>query len=160
MSFWSFLVTEKVDETTERTILCCLVEELNTKFNASLDLNFSRSRNPTDHLMKDKVDLDDFIVIGSSQSYRLVSALKENGESVQSLASPLWRLNEENVTTTAAAIAVAVKNNPHATVIMQLYESSIYFSRSAEGELTLPKRGDDGRYHVTGELVLAEWTAF
>ena len=127
------------------------MEELNSKFNASLDLNFSTSRTPTDHLMEAKADLDDYIVIGSSHAHRLASALKELGESVQSLASPSWRLNEENVAETATALAGAVKKNPHATVIMQLYDSSIYFSSSAAGELTLPKRGDDGVYHITSE---------
>ena len=101
--------------------------------------------------MEAKADLDDYIVIGSSHAHRLASALKELGESVQSLASPSWRLNEENVAETATALAGAVKNNPHATVIMQLYDSSIYFSSSAAGELTLPKRGDDGVYHITSE---------
>ena len=38
------LVMVNVEETTERSILGCLVEELNSKFNASLDLNFSTSR--------------------------------------------------------------------------------------------------------------------
>ena len=42
---------------------------------------------------------------------------------------------------------------------MQLYDSSVYFSSSEAGELTLPKRGEDSAYHITGELVLAEWTA-
>ena len=91
-------VMVKIEEATERSILGCLVEELNSKFNASLDMNFSTSRTPTDHIMEAKADLEDYIVIGSSHAHRLANALKELGESVHSLASPSWRLNEENVT--------------------------------------------------------------
>ena len=152
-------VMVEIEEATERSILGCLIEELNAKFNASLDHNFSTSRTPTDHNMEAKVDQVDFIMIGSSHAHRLASALKELGENVHSLASPSWRLNEENVTGTAAALAGAVKNNPQATVILQIYDSSIYFSSSEAGELTLPKRGEDGAYHINGELVLAEWSA-
>ena len=36
----------------------------------------------------------------------------------------------------------------------------MYFASSAPGELALPKRGDDGVYHVVGELSLADWSAF
>ena len=43
--------------------------------------------------------------------------------------------------------------------MFQLYDSSIYFGSSDSGELSLPKRGEDGRYHVLGELALAEWAA-
>ena len=91
-------VMVKIEEATERSILGCLVEELNSKFNASLDMNFSTSRTPTDHIMEAKADLEDYIVIGSSHAHRLANALKELGESVHSLASPSWRLNKENVT--------------------------------------------------------------
>ena len=41
------LVMAKVDEPAERTILTCLLEELNEKFNASLDTNFMTCRNPS-----------------------------------------------------------------------------------------------------------------
>ena len=44
-------------------------------------------------------------------------------------------------------------------MVFQLYDSLIYFSSLENGELVLPKRGEDGRYHIVGELVLAEWTA-
>ena len=53
----------------------------------------------------------------------------------------------------------AASNNPGAVFVFQLYDSSIYFGSSDSGELSLPKRGEDGRYHVHGELALAEWAA-
>ena len=41
-----------------------------------------------------------------------------------------------------------------------MMDSSIYFASSEEGETVLPKRGEDGKFHVDGELVLADWPAF
>ena len=106
------------------------------------------------------MDHDDFIVVGSSHTYRLANAMKEAGETVNCLASPFWRPTVENITNTSAALTEAVTNNPHATVVLQLYDSSIYFASAETGELTLPKRGEDGKYHIVGELVLADWSAF
>ena len=61
---------------------------------------------------------------------------------------------------TATKLEEAVRNNPTATVIYQIFDSSIYFASSAPGEQVLPRRGVDGKHHVCGELVLANWTAF
>ena len=73
------------------------------------------------------------------------------------LASPSWRLTAENVAALAPTVEVAAANNPEAIFVFQLYDSSVYFSSSESGELSLPKRGEDGRYHVMGELAYAEW---
>ena len=36
----------------------------------------------------------------------------------------------------------------------------MFFASGAPGELALPKRGEDGIYHVVGELSVADWSAF
>ena len=103
---------------------------------------------------------DDFIAVGSSHLARTVVPMRSLGDNITCLASPTWRLTEENVATAAASLSEALKKNTTATIIYQLYDSSIYFASSAPGEQALPKRGDDGIYHVPGELVLADWAAF
>ena len=67
---------------------------------------------------------------------------------------------DENVQSSAKQLQEAVKQNPSATVIYQLFDSSVYFASSAPGEMVLPKRGADGKFHVIGELVMADWSAF
>ena len=103
---------------------------------------------------------DNIILVGSSHMDRTASALRKQGEKVYSLASPHWRLNEENVLSTSKKLEDAVRNNPTATVIYQIFDSSIYFASSAPGEQVLPRRGADGKHHVPGELVLADWATF
>ena len=86
--------------------------------------------------------------------------MRSFGDSINSLASSSWRLTEDNVLATAKSLAEAVKKNLDATVIYQLFDSSAYFASSAPGELALPKRGEDGNYHVASELTLADWSTF
>ena len=151
-----------LDEARERDIMSSLIKELNSKFNTGLDLNFSTSRETagsSDNLAT-LPPPEKFILIGSSHLTRLTAALKGLGETVYSLASPQWRLTDENVQETARRLEEAVKLNPTATVIYQLYDSSVYFASSAPGEQALPRRGQDGKFHVIGELLLADWTAF
>ena len=81
------------------------------------------------------------------------------GEKALCLASPSWRLTVENVAALVKPLEEAASNNPEAVFVFQLYDSCIYFGSSDSGELSLPKRDEDGRYHVLGELALAEWAA-
>ena len=145
-----------MDEPTEHAVIESLVNELNLKFNVGLDPNFSTCRYRDTTIQEEQEISEDFILVGSSHAYRISSALSAAEEKVLCLASPFWRLNVENVESTAKSPEEAVKNNPGATVILQLYDRSIYFSSSENGELVLPKRGEDGRYHIVGKLVLAE----
>ena len=150
-----------INEPGERTLISQLIDELNRKFDVNLDTNFSTSRDVEPSLDSSATESmgNDYIIVGSSHAYRLAAALTQQGKSVTCLASPSWRLTGENIASTAMNLEEAVRANPSAIVIFQMLDSSIYFSSSEEGEITLPKRAPDGRYHVPGELVLADWSA-
>ena len=139
-----------------------LIAELNGKFDVNLDRNFYTGRNVGDSQDQNAPNTteDSFIIVGSSDAFCLAAALNSLGEQVTCLASPFWRLNAENVAITAISLKEAVSLNTSATVIFQMLDSSVYFSSSEEGEIVLPKWGEDGRFHVVGELVLADWQAF
>ena len=71
--------------------MTALLTELNTKFNAGLNLNFSTSReNPTltEEEGHPSPTLDNIILVSSSHLTRTATALKKLGEHVNSLASP------------------------------------------------------------------------
>ena len=149
-------------EPLERVLMESLISELNCKFNTGLDSNFSTSRDHLETIEDEQPPAakENIIAVGSSHLSRTVLSMRNFGNTIKSLANPSWRLTEENVQATAASLAEAVKNNPEATVVYQLFNSSVYFASSAPGELALPKRGEDGVYHVVGELSLADWSAF
>ena len=134
------LIMKAVDEPTERNIIESLIHELNSKFNVGLDSNFSTSRCKDLSSLEEHMATDDYIVVGSSHAFRISSALTTLGEKVLCLASPYWRLNAENVESTAKSLEEAVRNNPGATVVFQLYDSSIYFSSLENGELVGPAK--------------------
>ncbi len=60
------------------------------------------------------------------------------GNTINCMASPTWRLTEENVKSSTLALEDAVKANPGTTIIYQLFDSSIFSASSAPGELALP----------------------
>ena len=137
-----------------------LIAELNSKFLAGLDSNFSTCRDEEANLTLTERIGDSFIVVGSSHAHRIAEALRGQGDTVTSLADPTWRLTEENAATLANSLKTAASNNPSATVILQLYDSSVYYSSTGPGERSLPRRGQDGHYHVPGDLVMADWPTF
>ena len=150
----------ELDEGLERAIIESLVAELNSKFHVGLDANFTTSRELGATDTEEELSGDNYIVVGSSHACRLVEALKNIGESVTSLANPRWRLTEENAKTLAVRLKSAVAANPTATVIFWIFDSCIYFSSTAPGERSLPRRGKDGHFHVQGELTMADWPTF
>ena len=156
------LPMKSLDEPLERDIMESLISELNSKFNTRLDPNFSTSRDIQEALEDDPPSeaKEDIIAIGSSHLTRTVLSMTKFGDTINCMASPTWRLTEENVKSFALALEEAVKANPGATIIYQLFDSSIFFASSAPGELALPKPGEDGCFHVVGDLVLADWSAF
>ena len=124
-----------------------------------MDNNFSTSRSDELTSSEDIKETVDFVMVGSSHAHRISAALSAGSERVLSLTSPSWRLTAENVAALVKPLVEAASNNPGAVFVFQLYDSSIYFGSTDSGELSLPKPGEDGPYHVHGELALAEWAA-
>ena len=112
-------------EDGEREIISNLITELNLKFNANLDQNFSTSRDGVGDLDESSTDVtaDSIIIVGSSHAFRLAAAFNSLGESVNCLASPFWKLVSDNIDTTVKNLEEAVRCNPTATVFFQLFDS-------------------------------------
>ena len=154
------LILVPTSEADERKLMDKLIQELNCRFDVNLDRNYSTCRDVVNN--SDAEDMTDssgqsYILVGSSHAYRMSAAFTNLGEATTCLASPFWRLNAENVATTSSSISELVAQHPDAVIVYQLFDSSVYFSSSEEGEVILPKRGEDGRYHVVGDLTLADW---
>ena len=153
-------VIPAIDEGQERLIIEQLITELNTKFQVGLDQNFSTCLDTTAEESEEGRSQVDYIVVGSSHGCRLVEALRSQGESVYSLADSKWRLSEETAVAISKKLQETVAEYPAATVIFQLYDNGTYYSSTAPGERSLPRKGEDGKYHVPGELVMADWPTF
>ena len=154
------LVLPELDEGQERIVVEKLISELNTKFHVGLDANFSTGRDKDHGDMLPELIGAKYIVVGSSHACHIVEALQAQGETVSSLADPSWRLTDESAEKLANRLKKLVAENPESTVIFQLYDSCIYYSSTGPGERSLPRKGPDGKFHVPGDLVMADWPTF
>ena len=127
----------ELDRVQEREIVEKLVAERNSKFHGGLDANFSMCREEDKSVTMTEEIGDTFILAGSSHAHWIAEALLAQGDMVTFLADSTWRLTEENATNLAKSLKSAVLNNPAATVILQLYDSSIYYSSTGPGERSL-----------------------
>ena len=76
------------DEPTERTIIECLIRELNTKFNVGLDNNFSTSRSAEPHGPDNIKETVDFVLVGSSTPLGSVPPSLQRGRKFSAWPAP------------------------------------------------------------------------
>ena len=157
---------QSMDEMDELLVICSLIRELNEQFSLDLDEDIETWR------QKELEDSEQssvmgpsgaegtrYILVGASHATRLGNALADAGECVVSLASPGWKLSEDTVEATAARIRAEAEKSWRGDTILvyQLYDSSVYFSSTRPGEMTLPKKNkDDGKFHIAGKLKMAD----
>jgi hypothetical protein len=76
------------------------------------------------------------------------------------LTTPGWRINEQSVQEKVAELNRLGEQIEleKATILLQLYDNSVYLVGGAGGTKYLPSRSADGIYHVPGELLVADKT--
>ncbi len=74
------------------------------------------------------------------------------------LTVPGWRINADSVERLAETISetTANVNWDAATIIVQAFDNSIYIVGSPGGEKKLPERDNLGKYHINGNLLVAD----
>jgi hypothetical protein len=74
------------------------------------------------------------------------------------LTTPGWRISELSVKQKTAEINSLGQTVEldKSTVILQLYDNSVFLLGGAGGTKSLPVRDSAGRYHINGELVVAD----
>ena len=142
-------------QAAEECLLAPLLKTLNSAFGIELCLHPCTDRDMDTVKGRMGADLDDahHLVLGGSHAGKLATALGEGGASVDRITSGGWKITADNVRSMLERIA-ATQTKPD-VVIIQVLDNSAYFAMSEEGTLSLPTVLDDGRYHVRGELRLA-----
>jgi hypothetical protein len=148
---------EPMEEEDEKNLLALLIEELNDLYPVNLDTDFSCDRFTENSVFDDEnMDRTDLVLIGASHLSRIRKHLNGDKWNVIDLTKPGWRVNADNVKDLTDELSASVINWDTTTVILQLYDNSVYMVGGQEGEKTLPKRGPDGVYHIDGHLVVAD----
>jgi hypothetical protein len=126
-----------------------------------ISADYSSARNTsadTADNFEDVLSQTRFIVCGGSHASRLASALDEAGAKVADLSSPGWCASALNVESSARLLHEELKElwEGETYIIYHLFDNSVFYSTSGTGEKTLPCRGTDGKYHVSGTLSYAD----
>jgi hypothetical protein len=141
-------------EEDERSFIQIMFAELNDKFALQLDTCPITDRScqlATDNPDEDRLGI---VLAGSSHSVRLIDHLESANLRVVDSTVPGFCISETSVADLSAELADKISDlNPRKNVILvQLLDNSCYECKTPEGDRILPKRGKDGRFHVTGEL--------
>jgi hypothetical protein len=161
---WEDLATSLpiLQEEDEGNFLGIMLEEINSKFALQLDPYPSTERSgqqAPDQMGESPVNI---VFAGSSHSARTLDQFDRDGVTIFDATVPGFRLNPD----TAAEMAEEVKNltadlcPENTVVIIQVLDNSTYYCGTEYGEMTLPKKGTDRRYHIVGELRFLKKSSF
>jgi hypothetical protein len=102
------------------------------------------------------------VLVGSSHATRLASAYDDMELEVVDLSVPGWQATPANVTNMSAELTkvLAEHFDGETIIIYQLFDNLCYRVCDDNGNRSLPVRGDDGKYHLPGKMVLADRDEF
>jgi len=128
-------------------------DELEKNFGVNVTRNFDLRRNVEDG------EAADYVVIGGSHGGNLVKVLTQKGRQVIDLSEKGMRISAEKVATLEQRIGEPGEEDSaieeDMVIILWVLDNSLYFVEDEDGARYLPKRGEDGKYHIEGQLKLA-----
>jgi hypothetical protein len=103
-----------------------------------------------------------FVIVGASHAGRLGRALEDLELCVIDLTSPGWKLNEQSVSDTAKQLEEILSEDTdlQTVVIYEIFDNSCYIGVNSGERRQAEKSTSDGRYHITGELSVADRSEF
>jgi hypothetical protein len=151
---------EPISEDFERYLLSSLIEELNNLFPVGLAIDFVCDRFLEDEVFTETMNRTALVLIGASHLRNMARYLDNGDWQVFDLTTPGWRINEQSVLEKVAELNRLGEQIEleKATILLQLYDNSVYLVGGAGGTKCLPTRSADGTYHVPGELLVADKT--
>ncbi len=149
---------DPISEDFERYMLGSLIDEMNALFPLNLAADFICDRFLEDEVFDDAMNRTALVLVGASHLRNLARFLDTPELQVFDLTTPGWKITDSNVKEKTAEIMSLSKeiDLENATVILQLYDNSVFMVGGAGGTKNLPIRDECGHYHINGELVVAD----
>jgi hypothetical protein len=99
------------------------------------------------------------VMIGASHTARLANVMEDMGAVVVDLSIPGWRITGDSVSSQVQQLTsvLAEEYEGETYIIYQLFDNSVFLSSNDDIQ-ELPYK--DGKYHMTGKLVLADRDVF
>jgi riboflavin biosynthesis pyrimidine reductase len=133
-------VVEPITEDFERYLLGSLTDELNALFPLSLATDFVCDRFLEDEVFNEIMNPTALVLVGASHLRNMARLFGALEWQVYDLTTPKWRISEQNVKKKPAEIVSLGQEIEleKATVVLQLYDNSVFLVGGAGGTKSLP----------------------
>ncbi len=99
------------------------------------------------------------LIIGASNANRLTAAFTDLGKKVETISGGGWRVTKEAVDTLLPILHAKLDLlDPAASVILWCMDSHFFRQLTASGDLAGISRGEDGKFHITGKLMITPYS--
>ena len=139
----------------EKKIVTSLLENLNLSMALDLDLAPNLTRKVEKRVAQGAKGREVYILVGSSHASRTATAMRDSGAEVIEATIPAWRPTAAQIDSIQAKLTGAIEGLESACVVFELFDNSFYYAQCDDGSLIPARKGQDGRYHVDGDSVLA-----
>jgi hypothetical protein len=137
-------------EAGEAAVVEQLITDLKTNFGVRISLNLVLDRSAGGEA---EVVSTSYVMLGGSNCDRLGDTLQAMGKRVFKVTQSGWRPTRQAVETMVEAIREKV--DKAAVVVLMGVDNMAYYKEDEEGTRRLPRKDDDGTYHIEGKLVMA-----
>jgi hypothetical protein len=151
-------VVEPITEDFERYILGSIIDELNSLFPLSLATDFVCDRFLDEDVFTETTNPTALVLVGASHLRNMARLFDASEWQIYDLTTPGRRISDQNVKKKVAEIANLSEEIEleKATIVLQLYDNSVFLVGGAGGTKSLPTRDPEGRYHINGELLVTD----
>jgi hypothetical protein len=155
---------EPINEDEEKNLLNLLIEELNNLYPVSLCMDIVCDRFMEEDVFDDSaMDRTDLVLIGGSHLGNVAKNINPEHWKIVDLTRPGFPINGRTVPDMVERVSELSNsiNMDNATVVLQLFDNSVYMAEGPGGEKRLPGKDRSSTYHihVDGSLVVADKAA-
>ncbi len=153
---------EPISEEEEKALLVLLLEELNNLYPMNLCTDVICDRSTDEDVFDDGTkDRTDLVLIGASHLAKTARCLNPDHWNIFDLTQPGLRINSASVSEMMNKVKDLSSqiDIDKATIILQLFDNSVYMVGGPGGEKRLPGRDRLGTYHIDSSLVVADKVA-
>jgi hypothetical protein len=153
---------EPITEDEEKHLLNLLIEELNSLYPVNLCTDIVSDRFLEEDVFDDSaLDRTDLVLIGGSHLSNVAKNINQEHWKITDLTRPGLRINSDSVLKLVEKIHELANDIDldSATVILQVFDNSVYMAGGPGGVKWLPSKDRGGTYHIDGSLVVADKAA-
>ena len=150
---WAF------SEEMEAPVIISMVEELNLKMGLDLEPRPNFCRTADQEARITQAYRGAFLMVGASNAERTAAAIRLEGHPVNTITTTNWKPNCEAVDALADHVRDAVRSGHTSATVFQILENLLYMGRLLDGTTSHAKKDASGKYHVIGELIVADKAA-